>query len=321
MNGVIIGRFMPPHRGHQYLVEFAHNYVDELYVLVCTLSSEPIPGTLRYQWMRELFPRDTIIHITEEIPEASRGAPNAEAIWARSVQEAVAAPVDHVFASESYGAPLAKALGATFVPVDPAREIFPVSATLIRQDPLTHWHYIPEPVRPYFTRRVCVVTHREALHPAAKLLANHFKTVFVNDYSRFVATESAGGPAPGGSTPASAGAPASAGGAPSGGGPGGDRPAPGSGPSPLDTQLAQRAAEEALARHARGLLFSERGEISYEELSRYDMIVAEEGESPHEALEESYRRLAGEGKPVFRFSELSERALGQIQEALRATLL
>ncbi|MFW6214827.1 MAG: adenylyltransferase/cytidyltransferase family protein [Alkalispirochaetaceae bacterium] len=291
MNGVIIGRFMPPHRGHQYLVEFAHNYVDELYVLVCTLTSEPIPGELRYQWMRELFPRDTIIHITEEIPEASRGMPKAEAIWARSVREAVAAPIDHVFASESYGAPLAEALSATYVPVDPAREIFPVSATLIRQDPYACWEFIPEVVRPYFTRRCCVVAHSRALHPAAQLLAKQLETVFVNDYGRFVATGSAGSSAKRGE----------------GGG--------------VDILRAQAAAEEALARHARGVLFCERGEATYEELSRYDMILAEESEATPPRMEESYSRLSREGTPVLRFSELSEGALSQMRNAVEVTLL
>ena len=289
MNGVIIGRFMPPHRGHQYLVEFAHNYVDDLYVLVCTLSSEPIPGQLRFQWMKELFPRDHIIHITEEIPEASRGAPNAEQIWAESVREAVNNPVDHVFASESYGSPLAEALGARFVPVDPAREVFPVSASLIRQDPYSYWRFVPEPVRPYFTRRVAVITNSDSLHPTTRLLADHFETVFVNDYARFVARDSAGTL------------------------------------DPAEQRRAQHAAEEALARHARGLLFCERGAESYEELSRYDMILAEgpehaaSGES-HE-LEEVLDRLAKEGRPIVRFKELSESSLGRIEEAVASELL
>lgn len=288
---------MPPHRGHQYLVEFAHNYVDELYVLVCTLSSEPIPGELRYQWMKELFPRDHIIHITEEIPEASRGAPKAEQIWAKSVREAVGLPVDHVFASESYGSPLANALGARFVPVDPAREAFPVSASLIRQNPHAYWPFIPEAVRPYFTRKVAVVTHSEALHSATRLLANRFDTLFVNDYARFVARDATGAL------------------------------------DPAEQRRAQHAAEKALARHARGLLFCERSAASYEELSRYDMVLAEapanESAVPAGApdatdaagRQELLRRLEQEGRPVVRFNELSDRSLERVEEAVASELL
>ena len=271
---------MPPHRGHQYLVEFAHNYVDNLHVLVCTLSSEPIPGELRYRWMRELFPRDHIIHITEEIPEASRGAPRAEQIWAESVRDAVDGRVDHVFASESYGSSLAAALGARFVPVDPAREIFPVSASLIRQDPFTYWSYLPEPVRPYFAKRVAVLTQTEAVHPAPKMLADYCNTVFVNDYARFVLKDH---------------------------------------PDLLELgelRRAQRAAEEALARHANRILFCERGETNYEELAKYDMIIAEDS-----IRGEALSRLAEEGKPLLRFAELSRGAIEELARGVESALL
>ena len=196
-HGVIIGRFMPPHAGHQYLVDFARNMCDRLTVLVCTLSSEPIPGELRYGWMQELFPDVTMVHITEEIPEASKDSPTAIPIWADTVREYLTGPPTYVFASEDYGAPLAAELGARFVPVDPARRQFPVSATMIRENPLANWDYIPEPVRPYFLRRVRVVEDAPARSTAedpgrgpagpslAQRLADHYRTLFVSDYGRF----------------------------------------------------------------------------------------------------------------------------------------
>jgi cytidyltransferase-like protein len=206
-HGVIIGRFMPPHSGHQYLVDFGRNMCDHLSVLVCTLSSEPIPGELRYRWMQELFPDVEMIHITEEIPEARKDSPTAIPIWAETVRERLSAPPTHVFASEDYGAALAAELGARFVPVDPARRLFPVSATMIRENPLANWDYIPEPVRPYYLRRISVVEPaaragggRSAGGTAhygdrvggagsgpslARRLAAHYRTLFVADYGRF----------------------------------------------------------------------------------------------------------------------------------------
>jgi HTH-type transcriptional repressor of NAD biosynthesis genes len=64
-NGVIIGKFNPPHQGHQYLIQFAEEMVDKLTVLVCTLPHEKIPGELRYRWMQELFPSVRMVHINE----------------------------------------------------------------------------------------------------------------------------------------------------------------------------------------------------------------------------------------------------------------
>ncbi|MEE8441333.1 MAG: adenylyltransferase/cytidyltransferase family protein, partial [Spirochaetia bacterium] len=83
--GVIIGRFMPPHRGHCYLIDFARNFTADLTVFVCTLRSEPIPGDLRYQWVHELFPTVRVVHITEEILGASRFSDGAQEIWAASI--------------------------------------------------------------------------------------------------------------------------------------------------------------------------------------------------------------------------------------------
>src|SRR5262245_10619902 len=68
--GFLLGKFLPPHRGHQYLIEFARAYVDRLTVLVCTIEQEPIPGRLRYQWMCEAFPGVDLVHHTDEIPQA-----------------------------------------------------------------------------------------------------------------------------------------------------------------------------------------------------------------------------------------------------------
>lgn len=181
MTGVIIGRFMPPHNGHLYLIDFARAMVDRLYVLVCTLSHEPIPGELRYGWVRELAPHSEIVHITEEIPEARRGAAGATSIWADSVRNAVPEPITHVFASEDYGWDLAWNLQAQYIPVDPSRSNIPVSASAIRANPFEHWRFIPPAVRPWFLRHVAVIDDR----PRAEALARGLNTVVVHPYHEF----------------------------------------------------------------------------------------------------------------------------------------
>lgn len=49
---VIIGKFMPLHKGHMYLIQSAIKQSAKVTVLVCTLNSEPIPGNLRFQWVK-----------------------------------------------------------------------------------------------------------------------------------------------------------------------------------------------------------------------------------------------------------------------------
>lgn len=221
-HGVVIGRFNPPHNGHRYLIDFASGCVDRLSVLVGTLSSDAIDGELRYRWMRELFPAANIIHITEENPKAKKGSPDSYRIWARGITESAGEDIDFVFASEEYGFPLARELGARYVPVDPARTVFPVSATMVRRNPMGSWPFIPDRVRPFFVRRIYILSE-EAGEADALLehLADHFHTVSVGDYVAYHAGRTSAGE--------------------------------------LTADFAvraQRAAEDALARQADRLLFS-----------------------------------------------------------------
>lgn len=183
--GLILGKFLPPHRGHLYAVEFARRFVERLTVLVCSTEREPIPGTLRYAWMQELCPGSHVVHLTDELPQEPSEDPEFWAKWTAAIRRILPSGPDFVFASETYGTRLAEVLGARFIPVDPARAIVPISGTAIRTDPLRHWGYIPAPVRPYFAKRVCIFgpesTGKSTL---AADLARHFGTAWVPEFAR-----------------------------------------------------------------------------------------------------------------------------------------
>ncbi|BAY10559.1 AAA family ATPase [Calothrix sp. NIES-2098] len=183
--GMILGKFMPPHLGHQYLVDFARNYVNHLTVLVCSIKSEPIPGHLRYGWMREMFPDVNVVHVTDENPQEPQEHPDFWQIWHDTIRRVLPTGPDYVFASEDYGWKLAEILGANYIPVDQARSLVPISGTKVRENAIAHWHYIPPCVRPYFLRRVCIFgpesTGKSTL---AQNLAAHYNTVYVSEYAR-----------------------------------------------------------------------------------------------------------------------------------------
>ncbi|MBF0500974.1 MAG: AAA family ATPase [Candidatus Riflebacteria bacterium] len=182
--GLIIGKFLPPHLGHQYLVDFARAYVKHLTVLVCTLAAEPIPGELRFNWMREMFPDVDIRHHIDENPQEPHEHPDFWRIWRDSIMRHCPA-ADVLFASEKYGIPLAKVLNARFVPVDIGRSLVPVSGTRVRERPLENWRYLPPVVRSHFVKRVCVFGPESAGKTTlARDLALHFDTVYVHEYAR-----------------------------------------------------------------------------------------------------------------------------------------
>jgi HTH-type transcriptional regulator, transcriptional repressor of NAD biosynthesis genes len=181
--GLVLGKFMPPHAGHVYLCELARRYVDELSIVVSTMETEPIPGELRHQWMRELFPFDRVVHLTDINPQDPSEHPEFWSIWKASLERVLPWRPDVVFASEAYGATLAKVLGARFVAV--GRDLVATSGTAIREDPAGEWHHIPRCARPYFVKRVSILgpesTGKTTL---ARTLAREWGTVWVPEWAR-----------------------------------------------------------------------------------------------------------------------------------------
>jgi NadR type nicotinamide-nucleotide adenylyltransferase len=154
--GLVIGKFLPPHRGHEHLVRFASARVDRLSVILFTKAADPIPGDLREAWMRELFPDVDLRRVTEE-HSVDFADPAAWALWIGAIRRALPAGPDLVFSSEGYGDELARRLGARHVLADRERRAVPVSGTEVRADPLGRWEHLPPCVRPHFARRVAVV--------------------------------------------------------------------------------------------------------------------------------------------------------------------
>lgn len=187
--GLLLGKFLPPHRGHQYLIDFARQYSDHLTIHVCAIPSEPIPGPLRFEWMREQWagcPEVTVVYCDDLNPQTPEEDPeNFWEIWRKSLLSRVDQAPDFVFASEPYGFKLAETLGARYIPVDHAREIVPVSGTLLRTDPLRYWPYLLPPARPHFARRIALVgPESSGKSTLTARLAAHFKTGFAPEYAR-----------------------------------------------------------------------------------------------------------------------------------------
>ncbi len=183
--GFLLGKFMPPHRGHLFLCKTALEMVDELTVLVCSTSVDDMPGTLRHEWMSAALPRASVLHLHRDLPQEPDDHPDFWPIWRKAIGEFHPQAVDYVFGSEPYLFRLAEELDAKAVLVDPERDMFPVSGTAIRKNPAAHWFDIAPPARPYFQKRLCLLgpesTGKSRL---ARILARHFKTLCMPEYGR-----------------------------------------------------------------------------------------------------------------------------------------
>ncbi|MDM8550961.1 adenylyltransferase/cytidyltransferase family protein [Desulfobacterales bacterium HSG2] len=148
--GLIIGKFMPPHKGHIYLIECAIQRVSELTVIVFSRSHDPIAGKYRLCWLQSLFPNVCFFQHNNDLP-VDFGCAMTWTKWIDAIcQTSGASMFDYVFSSEDYGLELAARLHAKSVIVDKTRTIVPISATEIRSAPLDHLKFLPKPVVEYY---------------------------------------------------------------------------------------------------------------------------------------------------------------------------
>ena len=149
--GLVVGKFWPPHRGHQRLLETAAAQVHELAVLVYAHpDAADFPAAVRAEWLRALYRGDeaadgpriglTPLRIFALSAEADGVPPDAaeDATHRAFVRQWLARQgisVDVVFSSEADGPGFAEHLGAAHVAVDVARAPVPVSGTQVRNDP------------------------------------------------------------------------------------------------------------------------------------------------------------------------------------------
>lgn len=182
----MLGKFLPLHKGHVHLLETAQEACKRLTIVVCSLSSEPIDGNLRFRWVQEAFPDCRVVHLADDsIPQEPQDHPGFWQIWRKALKGIHPEPLDLIFSSEVYGDRLAQELGAQHRLVDLKRSAYPISGTLIRQNPMAHWDMIPDHVRGHFAKRV-LITGSESCGKSTLTaqLAEHFGTVGVQEYAR-----------------------------------------------------------------------------------------------------------------------------------------
>ncbi len=185
-SGLVFGKFMPLHEGHVHLLNFARLASQRLTILVCTLSSEPIPGEVRFQWVKKQFPDANVVHHYADIPQDPSEHPDFWNIWKESIKRHCPnEDFDALFGSEDYGWKMAEVMGIGYIPVDRVRNLVPISGTEMRKEPMKNWEYLPPIVRPYFAKRVAIVGPDFVGKPMlTKKLAEYYSTVSVAQYAQ-----------------------------------------------------------------------------------------------------------------------------------------
>ena len=176
---VVVGKFLPPHAGHHFLIDRAIAESARVTVIVCEKPTDPIPGAVRSEWLREEHPNATVIVIDDRYDATD------SRVWAENTLRWLGGPPDAVFTSEDYGDAYAGHLGSTHVKVDQARAAVPCSGTAIRADPYSNWQFLRPPARAWYAKRVCVLgAESTGTTTLAGALAGALGTPWVPEYGR-----------------------------------------------------------------------------------------------------------------------------------------
>lgn len=163
-NGLVVGRFDPPHLGHSYLIDSAATHCTELVVFVNSGPRDTVPGHLRATWLAELHPAVRVCEVRHDL-RTDFGDEDLWRQWMMLFREHWPLPdgPHMVLSSDPYVEELARRFGAKSRVVDAERMTVPVSATMIRTDPAAHLHHLATPVRQWVQANWLAGTSNETL--------------------------------------------------------------------------------------------------------------------------------------------------------------
>jgi len=190
--GLVFGKFMPLHKGHLELIQFALRGCDHLTIILCYTNKEPISGTIRFEWIKtalENINNITIVPFEYDellLPNTSVSSREVSKLWASTFKELVP-KTEIVFTSEPYGEYVAEYMDIQHRSFDEEKRIVPVSASQVRQQPFKYWNFLPPSVQPWFVKKICLIgTESTGKSTLTVRLASHFNTNYVPEMGREV---------------------------------------------------------------------------------------------------------------------------------------
>jgi HTH-type transcriptional regulator, transcriptional repressor of NAD biosynthesis genes len=212
--GLVVGKFCPLHRGHQYLIETALAQCER--VIVVSYTKPDFQGydrAKRQKWLDTLYPQAKCLVVDDAWLKDYKNAHDAalfnqvphdgepEDVHRRFTSwlclNVLSEAVQAVFTSEEYGDGFARVMTAylaenghiaapvTHVCVDKARTIVAISGTRVRANPAAHRAFLDDVVYASLVKRVVIFggesTGKTTL---ARALAKALKTSWVGEYGR-----------------------------------------------------------------------------------------------------------------------------------------
>lgn len=187
--GLILGSFDPPHKGHIYLIDTSYKYVNKLYVIIGTRDDEKNCKE-RYQSLRYYYSSNPNIivmrlhHNFDDYP-GEHGTTKDEFYkkWVDMIYSKINDKIDVVFTSENYGDEFADYLGVKHIMIDKERRNVSISATDIRNNIVGKWNFLPDVVKPIYTKKIVMVgPESSGKTTMSNMLSERLSTSMVREY-------------------------------------------------------------------------------------------------------------------------------------------
>jgi HTH-type transcriptional repressor of NAD biosynthesis genes len=192
----VFGKFLPFHKGHEAMINFALSKCDFLTVLICCSDKENIPDSVRSSWIQKTFENEkkvevrTFNYLESELPNTSETSESVSKIWA-DIFKKVLPDYSLLITSEEYGNFVAAFMNIQHMAFDIPKKIYPVSATAVRNDVFANWRYLPDSVKPDFAIKVVILgTESTGKTTLAEKLSKHFNCSLVLEAAREIIANS-----------------------------------------------------------------------------------------------------------------------------------
>ena len=192
----VFGKFLPFHKGHEAMINFALSKCDILTVLVCCSDKENISDTIRKSWIEKTFEKQknveikTFNYLENELPNTSETSKEVSEIWADIFKKQLP-DYSLLITSEEYGNFVAAIMNIQHIAFDIPKKLFPVSATAVRKDVFANWKFLPDSVKPDFAIKVVILgTESTGKTTLAEKLSKHFNCSLVLEAAREIIVNS-----------------------------------------------------------------------------------------------------------------------------------
>lgn len=204
---IIVGKFCPLHKGHEYLINTALNQVSELIIFSYTSHDyKNCSAANRKVWLETLFPAAKIFVFDktsirnwgiEALPDDDDSDLVQRQFVARVYEKVVGKPLDVIYTSESYGDGFTKFMSEFLIEkkiqnfpikhlnLDQGRNKVNISGTKLREDILNHRQYLSAVVYRSFIKKILFLgAESTGKSTLVEYCAEKYKSVFVDEFGR-----------------------------------------------------------------------------------------------------------------------------------------